>query len=104
MPTASQWDDALPQFDAAVTARLRERGGLDQQAFLEGDNIVANAAHRFEKIGIRLTVSLFEFVGRNAEGLGRQISFVEFPAILEHRFQPAILHVPANALDDLLGR
>ena len=71
---------------------------------MKGDDIVADAAERLKILGVRLAMGLLEFSRLDAKRIGRQLLLVELAAVFQNGRQAALLHVAADALDDLLGR
>ena len=72
--------------------------------FWKPDDVVADASQCLQKFGIRLAMRFLELRRLDAERLGRQLFFVELAAVFEHGGQTTLLHVAADAFDDLLGR
>ncbi len=80
--------------------RPGDRDVLGHQRLLELQNVLANAANRFQELGIGPAVGLFQLIGRDAQRRGIDFGLVDPPRVVEHRPQAVALDVGADPLDD----
>ena len=95
---------ALTEFDAGLPCFAEDFDIVRKQSRLELDDVLADATQRGEVLGLGFRVRFFEFLSRDAHGLGGELLAVELFRVIEERGATFVADIVADLFDDFLRR